>query len=65
MDEGYNLTKGKEVLVPFNWFFMINEFNGPSAGNCQEEAISQGICEVVERHVSSIISHGKLSVPCR
>jgi ribosomal protein S12 methylthiotransferase accessory factor len=61
--QGYNLSQGKEVLVPFNWFFMINEFNGPSAGNCQEEAISQGICEVVERHVSSIISHGKLSVP--
>lgn len=61
--KGYNLTQGKEVIVPFNWFFMINEFNGPSAGNCGEEAISQGICEVVERHVSSIISHGKLSVP--
>jgi len=61
--QGYNLTQGKEVLVPFNWFFMINEFNGPSAGNCREEAISQGICEVVERHVSSIISHKKLSVP--
>jgi len=61
--QGYNLTQGKEVLVPFNWFFMINEFNGPSAGNCQEEAISQGVCEIVERHVSSIISHEKLSVP--
>jgi ribosomal protein S12 methylthiotransferase accessory factor len=61
--EGYNLTKGEDVLIPFDWFFMINEFNGPSAGNCQEEAIIQGICEVVERHVSSIISHGKLSVP--
>jgi len=61
--QGYNLTQGKEVLVPFNWFFMINEFNGPSAGNCPEEAISQGVCEIVERHVSSIISHEKLSVP--
>lgn len=60
---GYNLTREKEVLIPFNWFFMINEFNGPSAGNCQEEAISQGICEIVERHVSSIISHKKLNVP--
>jgi len=61
--KGFNLTKGKDVVIPFNWFFMINEFNGPSAGNCQEEAISQGICEVVERHVSSIISHQRLSVP--
>ncbi len=60
---GYNLTRQEAVLIPFNWFFAINEYNGPSAGNCVEEAISQGICEIVERHVSSIISHGKLKVP--
>lgn len=60
---GYNMTKGKEILIPFNWFFTINEFNGPSAGNCTEEAISQGICEIVERHVSSVISQNKLKVP--
>ncbi|MCX5880957.1 MAG: YcaO-like family protein [Deltaproteobacteria bacterium] len=60
---GYNLTRQAEVLVPFNWFFTINEYNGPSAGNCSEEALSQGICEIVERHVSSIISHKQLRVP--
>ncbi len=60
---GYNLTRQEEVLVPFNWFFTINEYNGPSAGNCVEEALSQGICEIVERHVSSIISHKQLKVP--
>jgi ribosomal protein S12 methylthiotransferase accessory factor len=59
----YNLTREKEILVPFDWFFSINEFNGPSAGNCAEEAISQGICEVIERHTSSIISHNRLQVP--
>jgi ribosomal protein S12 methylthiotransferase accessory factor len=59
----YNLTRQQPVWIPFNWFFTINEFNGPSAGNCVEEALSQGICEIVERHVSSIISHNKLSVP--
>jgi ribosomal protein S12 methylthiotransferase accessory factor len=42
---------------------MINEFNGPSAGNCTEEALSQGICELVERHTSSIVSHQKKKVP--
>ena len=57
---GYNLTRDEEILVPFNWFFAINEFNGPASGNCLEEAILQGICEVVERHVSSIISRNKL-----
>ncbi len=59
----FNLTQNKEVLIPFNWFFAINEFNGSSVGNCTEEAISQGICEVVERHVSSIISQNRLKVP--
>jgi ribosomal protein S12 methylthiotransferase accessory factor len=60
---GYNLTLKKEVLIPFNWFYMINEFNGPCAGNCVEEALSQGICELVERHTSSLVSHGSLAVP--
>lgn len=59
----YNLTRKAETLVPFNWFYAINAFNGPSAGNCVEEALSQGICEVVERHTSSIASHSRLSLP--
>jgi ribosomal protein S12 methylthiotransferase accessory factor len=59
----YNLSRKKETLVPFDWFFAINEFNGPSAGNCVEEAISQGICEIVERHTSAVISHNRLKVP--
>jgi ribosomal protein S12 methylthiotransferase accessory factor len=59
----FNLTQGTIVQVPFDWFFAINEFNGPSAGNCKEEAILQGICEIVERHVSSVISHERRTVP--
>jgi len=60
---GYNLTRQMETVVPFDWFFAINEFNGPSAGNCQEEALSQGICEIVERHVSSLVSRNQMVVP--
>ncbi len=60
---GYNLSQRKDVLIPIDWFFMINQYNGSSAGNCNEEAILQGICEVVERHVSDIISEEKLSTP--
>jgi len=59
----YNLTREQEVLIPFNWFFTINEFNGPSAGNCVEEALSQGICEIVERHVSSLVSRDRINTP--
>jgi ribosomal protein S12 methylthiotransferase accessory factor len=58
----WNLTRNQEVLIPFTWFFAINEFNGPSAGNCVEEAILQGICEIVERHVSSRVSHDRMRV---
>jgi ribosomal protein S12 methylthiotransferase accessory factor len=61
--KAFNLTRNQEMIIPFNWFYMINEFNGPSAGNCTEEALSQGICEIVERHVSSLISRNRLKVP--
>jgi ribosomal protein S12 methylthiotransferase accessory factor len=59
----YSLTDRHELLIPFDWFYAINEFNGPSAGNCLEEALSQGICEIVERHTSSLISRGQLNTP--
>lgn len=58
-----NLSRDEEVLVPFSWFYAINEFNGPSAGNTYEEAILQGISEVVERHVCAIINCGQLATP--
>lgn len=61
--QAYNLTQDKEILIPFDWFFTINEFNGTSVGNCAEEALIQGICEVVERHTSSIIGQNSLKTP--
>lgn len=57
------LSREQEVLIPFSWFYAINEFNGPSAGNSREEAISQGLCEIVERHVSAVISHDQIPAP--
>ena len=58
-----NLNHEHEVLVPFSWFFAINEFNGPSAGNTYEEAIIQGICEIVERHVCAVVDYEKIAAP--
>jgi len=58
-----HLNKEEEILVPYSWFYAINEFNGPSAGNSYEEAISQGICEIIERHVCAVVSHDKIKVP--
>ncbi|MFZ2446904.1 MAG: YcaO-like family protein [Syntrophobacteraceae bacterium] len=58
-----NLTLGKDQWAPIDWFYQINEYNGPAAGNTIEEAILQGLCEVVERHVGSIISNDCLVTP--
>jgi ribosomal protein S12 methylthiotransferase accessory factor len=58
-----NLNSGEVLLVPFSWFYAINEFNGPSAGNTYEEAILQGISELVERHVCSLVNHHHLPTP--
>ena len=58
-----NLNRQEEVLIPFSWFYAINEFNGPSAGNTIEEAALQGISEIIERHVCAVVSHEKRQVP--
>jgi len=58
----FNVTRGEFMQVPFDWFFDINEFNGTSSGNCLEEALCQGICEVVERHVCDIVSRDRRRV---
>ncbi len=50
-----NLTRDREEFIPLDWFYAINEYNGPAAGNCQEEAVLQSLCEVVERHVSALV----------
>ncbi len=57
-----NLNRQEEVLMPFSWFYAINEFNGPSNGNSYEESISQGICEIIERHVCAVVSQEKRQV---
>lgn len=58
-----NLTRGDAVYLPIHWFYLIEEYNGPAAGNCLEEAVLQGLGEVVERHVGSIISYERRPTP--
>lgn len=58
-----NISSGEQVLVPFSWFYAINEFNGPSAGNTIEEAALQGVSEIVERHVCSLINQHHIETP--
>jgi ribosomal protein S12 methylthiotransferase accessory factor len=58
-----NLTREEAVYLPIHWFYLIEEYNGPAAGNCLEEAILQGLCEVVERHVGSVLSFERRPTP--
>lgn len=60
---GRNLTKDHDQWIPIDWFYLINEYNGPAAGNTLEEALLQALCEVVERHVGSVISHDRRITP--
>jgi len=60
---GKGINSGKDVLIPLSWFYEINQFNGPAAGNTLEEAIVQGGCEVIERHVSAKVAREKLITP--
>lgn len=58
-----NLATGKHEYVPLDWFKKLNEFNGTSAGNTFEESISQGSCELVERHVCALVDRNRETVP--
>jgi len=60
---GTHLSRGEVVLIPYSWFYAINEFNGPSAGNSYEEAILQGLSEIVERHVCAVITREQSKAP--
>ncbi len=51
-----NLGEARDEYLPLGWFFAINEYNGPAAGNCLEEAVLQAVCEIVERHISAMVT---------
>ncbi|MCF8103982.1 MAG: YcaO-like family protein [Desulfohalobiaceae bacterium] len=57
------IDREQEVYVPLDWFKILNEFNGSSAGNTAVESILQGGCELVERHVCATIERSKPVLP--
>ena len=59
----YSLTHGRDFMIPYEWFADIQGTNGLSAGNTLEETVLQGLCEVVERHVSARINTLRRPVP--
>jgi ribosomal protein S12 methylthiotransferase accessory factor len=58
-----DLASGRELAVPLDWFKILNEFNGSSAGNCFEESVLQGACELIERHVCAVIDRARAATP--
>ncbi len=58
-----DITRGREVMAPLDWFKALNEFNGSSAGNTLEESLFQGACELVERHVCALADLEKPELP--
>jgi ribosomal protein S12 methylthiotransferase accessory factor len=54
---------GTRVILPLDWFRMLNEFNGSSAGNTGAESMLQGACELVERHVSALAAAHRPPLP--
>lgn len=46
---GQSLISGEPYAYPLNWNNMMQGSNGLAAGNTFEEAILQGLCEVLER----------------
>jgi ribosomal protein S12 methylthiotransferase accessory factor len=46
---GTELGSSSPFYYPINWHNLVFSSNGLAAGNCIEEAIVQGLCEVIER----------------
>ncbi|MCL1890161.1 MAG: YcaO-like family protein [Desulfovibrionaceae bacterium] len=49
--------------LPLDWFKLLGEFNGASAGNTPEESLLQGLGELVERHVCCLAARRREPLP--
>ena len=49
--------------LPLDWFKLLGEFNGTSAGNSAEESLLQGLSELIERHVCCLVDRERLATP--
>ena len=57
------LADGQTVWTPLDWFKLLGEFNGTSAGNSAEESLLQGLRELVERHACCRIDRERPTTP--
>ncbi|MEQ8226156.1 MAG: YcaO-like family protein, partial [Candidatus Eremiobacterota bacterium] len=59
----YNVNEDKLEYLPYRFFWYIYSTNGMCGGNSPQEAITQGICEIFERHVQAEIYFRELTPP--
>lgn len=59
----YNLKDDKVYYLPYDIFVYYYGSNGMCAGNTPEEALSQGISEILERYVQKKVILEKLPLP--
>ncbi len=57
------LSTGRVTWLPLDWFKLLSEFNGTSAGNTNEESLLQGCCELVERHACCVVDRQRMITP--
>ncbi len=60
---GLEVSQEQGAQIPLDWFRKLNEYNGSAAGNTLEEALLQGGCELVERHVCALIDREQPVLP--
>lgn len=55
---------GEKTWLPMSLLTYMHEItNGMTAGNSLEEAVLHGVCEVIERHLKSVIRENKITPP--
>ncbi len=59
----YRPGKAEPVYLPYNLLNLFTGSNGMAAGNTYEEAMVEGISEILERYAQSIIADGGITPP--
>ena len=59
----YSVFDNKLIMLPYQLLLYAVGSNGMAAGNTNEEAITQGICEIFERYVLRKIFTDAISLP--
>lgn len=59
----FNLTKGQPEIFPVKMRNILYTSNGCAAGNTPEEALVQGISEIVERHHMALVNDLGCALP--